>query len=188
MTIPSTKRYPKVIIQYCAKCKWQNRAIWYVQELLQTFPEVLHDISIQPIYDQPGIFAIVVQIDDLTEQQIVYKRRFKSAELAMKYGDKDGLQREEYYYDGFPDAKFVKILIRNSLEAANGGVGEVKLGHHVDRDAGSNFLTSGGKEKSGKEVDEGVDEKGGKSRKEVDTKQNIEDLDPLDCKECKIES
>ena len=30
-------KYPRIIIQYCHQCKWQNRAIWYLQEFLQTF-------------------------------------------------------------------------------------------------------------------------------------------------------
>ncbi|EAZ63683.1 hypothetical protein PICST_28093 [Scheffersomyces stipitis CBS 6054] len=136
MTIPSINRYPRVIIKYCAKCKWQNRALWYLQELLQTFPETIQDISVQPIYDQPGVFAVILVQSETEEPEIVYQRKFKSAELAIKYGDKDGSQSEDYYYEGFPDAKFIKILIRDKLGT------EVKLGQHVEKDASTNFLTS----------------------------------------------
>ena len=35
-------KYPRIIIQYCHQCKWQNRAIWYLQEFLQT----LHHLAL----------------------------------------------------------------------------------------------------------------------------------------------
>lgn len=121
-------RLPRVIIQYCSKCKWQNRAVWYATELLQTFEDSLKDISLQPIVDQPGAFQVLLQKPN--ETIIVYKRRFKSKELALKYGDIDGSQLEIYYYDGFPDSKLLKVLIRDLLDES------VSLGHHIDKFSG----------------------------------------------------
>lgn len=131
----SSSKYPKVTIQYCSKCKWQNRAVWYLQELLQTFDGVIHDISLQPISEQPGVFQVLVARSS-DDESIIYKRRFKSVELALKYGDKDGSQSDSYYYDGFPDSKFLKSLIRDFLGDNR------KLGH-IDKYSSGNFLADG---------------------------------------------
>ncbi|KAK6200973.1 Rdx family-domain-containing protein [Scheffersomyces amazonensis] len=130
--------YPKVVIRYCAKCKWQNRAIWYVTEILQTFGEVINEVSVQPIYDKPGVFEIILVEE--TSTTVLYKRKFKNAELAKKYATEGetGEQTEEYYYDGFPDSKLVKLLIKDAL---NGSV-KVKLGNHIMKTDTTNILSS----------------------------------------------
>ncbi|ODV78228.1 uncharacterized protein CANTADRAFT_23323 [Suhomyces tanzawaensis NRRL Y-17324] len=125
--------YPKVTIKYCSKCKWHNRAVWYLQELLQTFEGKLNEISLQPVVDQPGTFQVTLSKSP-HEEEIIYKRRFKNRDLALKYGDKDGLQSESYYYDGFPDSKMLKVLVRDRLE------GKVELGHIDKYD--TSFLAS----------------------------------------------
>lgn len=139
MITPTTTRYPKVTIQYCSKCKWQNRAVWYLQELLQTFDGIIQDISLQPIAEQPGIFQVLVAQSENDEETVIYKRRFKSVELALKYGDKDGTQSESYYYDGFPDSKFLKSLIRDFL-------GDKRKLDHIDKYTSGNFLNQSDKE------------------------------------------
>ncbi|EMG47031.1 hypothetical protein G210_2685, partial [Candida maltosa Xu316] len=117
---PDPSRYPKLVIQYCSKCKWQNRAIWYVQEILQTFPTEINDISIQPIHDFPGIFQIIIYHNDNTKDgKIIYKRRFKGE----KYRDENV---GEYVFDGFPDSKFLKLLIKDEL-----GLGPI--GNHLEK-------------------------------------------------------
>lgn len=116
------ERYPRVVIQYCSKCKWQNRAVWYMSEILQTFEGLVNDVSLQPIIDQPGAFQIIVQKNH-DHKTILYKRRFKSKELAIKYGDVDGSQLAPYYYDGFPDSKLIKVLLKDLLDD------KVELGH-----------------------------------------------------------
>ena len=79
-------KYPRIIIQYCHQCKWQNRAIWYLQEFLQTFASSstleikIYDISIQPIFDFPGVFQIILQKESTNnkmETKIIYRRKFK---------------------------------------------------------------------------------------------------------------
>ncbi|EGW35746.1 uncharacterized protein SPAPADRAFT_132690 [Spathaspora passalidarum NRRL Y-27907] len=129
MTV-SIERYPRIIIQYCNKCKWQNRAVWYLQEILQTFPEEIQDISLQPILDQPGVFQIVL-VTSNSASEIIYKRKFKSKELQEKYADEG---EEKYTYDGFPDSKFIKVLIKNKLG--------LQVGKHIDR--GSDYKLNDG--------------------------------------------
>lgn len=96
--------YPKVTIKFCVKCKWHNRAIWYVQEILQTFPTI-GEVALQPTSDPAGLFEIQVATSaDLV--QTVYKRKYRTSTEP---------QTEEYYYDGFPDAKLVKGLVKRAL-------------------------------------------------------------------------
>lgn len=99
---------PKVTIYYCARCKWQNRAVWYLQEILQTFsdPEknLIPEVAVCPSYDLPGLFEITVTNKE--GEKTVYKRRMKK--LAES-------QSELYFYDGFPDLKLLKVLLRNAL-------------------------------------------------------------------------
>lgn len=107
---------PKVTIEFCAKCKWHNRAVWYAQEILQTFsdPEsnLVAEIALCPSYSQPGLFQVTVE-DDKGKRPI-YRRRMKKS---------DSPQTEAFYYDGFPDSKLLKQLIRNALFPS------VALGH-----------------------------------------------------------
>ncbi|GBL52604.1 hypothetical protein ACI3LY_004875 [Candidozyma auris] len=108
---------PKVSIYYCARCKWQNRAVWYMQEVLQTFsdPEknLVPEVALCPSFENPGLFQITVTTEQ--GEQIVYKRRMKKVAVEE--------QSEAYYYDGFPDSKLVKNLIRDALFPESG------LGH-----------------------------------------------------------
>ncbi|EGV63853.1 hypothetical protein PSN45_004073 [Yamadazyma tenuis] len=94
----------KVSIEYCNKCKWQNRAVWYMQELLMTFDGKINEISLLPNNDKPGTFSVSLKTDK--SNKIIYKKRMK------KTKDK---QDEPWFYDGFPDSKFLKVLIRNEL-------------------------------------------------------------------------
>lgn len=118
--------YPKVTIEYCAKCKWHNRAIWYVQEILQTFSKpgvnLVEEVSVQPRYDFPGLFKVVVFKGE-GDGKVVYQRKFK-----------DEVDVESYVHEGFPESKFLKTLIRDYLFPENG------LGH-IDRGKNSGLTT-----------------------------------------------
>ncbi|KAM9893377.1 hypothetical protein OXX80_012694 [Metschnikowia pulcherrima] len=113
--------YPKVIIEYCAKCKWHNRAVWYLQEILQTFsdPEknLVAEVALRPSYDSPGTFVVRVAAEE-GQSKIVYCRRMKKSSQP---------QTESYHYDGFPDSKLLKNVIRNELFPEHG------LGHSDGR-------------------------------------------------------
>lgn len=161
-------RYPRIIIQYCHQCKWQNRAIWYLQEFLQTFSSStdleikIYDISIQPIFDFPGIFQIILQKDskntkanddddgdDRVETKIIYRRKFKND---TKYHNEN---QGNYVFDGFPDSKFLKKLIKMELGP------ELSIGHHLEKYSDDNKLYDGSNDKSD---------------------------DCKDCKDCRLES
>ena len=126
-------KLPRIIIQFCTKCKWTNRAIWYAQELFQTFgdSQLIGDISLQPIVEIPGTFQILVQIGD--DVELIYRRRFK------KDGNDLDPQLASVSYEGFPDAKFLKNLVRakiNEIESRKNksdeeGVSSAQVGDHL---------------------------------------------------------
>lgn len=122
----TSNSYPRVIIEYCAKCKWQNRAVWYLQELLQTFDGKILEISLKPVYDTPGIFKVVLEKSN-SDGCIIYQKKLKKTQEP---------QIESYYYDGFPDSKFLKVLLRNELFP------DENLGH-IDKYDSSNKLNEG---------------------------------------------
>lgn len=103
-------KFPRVSIEFCAACKWHNRAVWYLQEVMQTFsdPEknFIPEVALQPVYNNPGLFQVVVIKDANSQPEIIYKRKFKKQGLA---------QEESYYFDGFPDSKLLKGLLRDKL-------------------------------------------------------------------------
>lgn len=152
--------YPKITISYCAKCKWHNRAVWYLQEVLQTFGEPernVAEISLCPSYDSPGLFKIEATKSE-NESKILYQRKMrKTVEV----------QTEEFFYDGFPDSKFVKVLIRNYLFP------EERLGHV---DGHSMQLNDG----QGKKITEKSDT-GGAIGEELETSVKLEEC--VSCKE-----
>lgn len=76
----------KVEIEYCTQCRWLLRAAWMAQELLTTFEQELHSVSLQP--GTGGVF--VVRLNDC----VIFSR--KEAER-------------------FPESKELKQLIRDVI-------------------------------------------------------------------------
>ena len=76
---------PSVRIEYCPKCGWLLRAAYMAQEILTTFTEDVHDVTLQPS-ETGGEFKIF--IDD--------KRIFDRKE-----------------HGGFPEIKEIKQLVRD---------------------------------------------------------------------------
>lgn len=96
---------PQIKISYCIKCKWSLRAVWYLQEILQTFtnnpkyPEYhIPEISLIPSL-VPGTFKIELYktADEILGRNAPY------------------LLWERKRDDGFPDSKILKQKIRDLL-------------------------------------------------------------------------
>jgi selenoprotein W-related protein len=77
---------PVVAIAYCTQCNWLLRAAWMAQELLQTFPEELGAVALEP--GTGGVFQIRVG------DTLVWDRRT------------DG---------GFPDVRTLKSRVRDRV-------------------------------------------------------------------------
>ncbi len=77
----------KVEIEYCTQCRCLLRAAWLAQELLTTFEQDLHSVSLQP--STGGVF--IVRLND----KVIFSR--KEAER-------------------FPESKELKQLIRDVID------------------------------------------------------------------------
>ncbi|GAA1524921.1 SelT/SelW/SelH family protein [Nocardioides humi] len=53
----------RVVITYCARCRWLLRAQWYAAELLQTFEEDLDEVALRPAVreGEAGVFRVEVE-------------------------------------------------------------------------------------------------------------------------------
>lgn len=79
---------PSITIEYCPKCRWLLRAAYMAQELLSTFEEDLHSVTLKP-GEQGGVFRIFID-------------------------DKQVFDRKEY--GGFPEIKELKQKVRDIIE------------------------------------------------------------------------
>ncbi len=59
---------PIINIEYCPKCGWMLRAAYMAQELLTTFTEELHAVSLQPS-ERSGAYTISVNNDILFDRK-----------------------------------------------------------------------------------------------------------------------
>jgi selenoprotein W-related protein len=50
---------PTIIIEYCPKCNWLLRAAYMAQELLTTFSDDLHGVTLQPS-EVAGRYSIII--------------------------------------------------------------------------------------------------------------------------------
>ena len=77
----------KITITYCIQCNWMLRAAWLAQEVLGTFADTVHEVSLRP--GAGGVFTIHVN------NELVWER------------ERDG---------GFPEAKVLKQRVRDIIE------------------------------------------------------------------------
>jgi selenoprotein W-related protein len=98
-TQSSSTHKPRVAIYFCTKCKWNLRAAWYLQELLQTFGDKLGEAALVPAAS--GMFKVEV-VAEGAASVTVWERTVNG---------------------GFPDSKILKQKVRNVLWP------EEQLGH-----------------------------------------------------------
>ncbi|KAH8909669.1 hypothetical protein BR93DRAFT_404901 [Coniochaeta sp. PMI_546] len=110
-TTESGLRLPRVTIQFCTQCKWNLRAAYFAQELLQTFSTSLGEISLQP--STGGVFKVDIFHPDPSSLSGV-----KIQHTSIWDRKSDG---------GFPETKELKRRVRDVIEPGR------NLGH-VDRD------------------------------------------------------
>ncbi|KAK6355220.1 hypothetical protein TWF696_004334 [Orbilia brochopaga] len=81
---------PRVAIQFCIECKWNLRAAYYAQELLQTFSTSLGEVSLRPATG--GVFTVTLETlnegSSALESHLLWDRK------------RDG---------GFPETKELKV-------------------------------------------------------------------------------
>jgi len=79
---------PNVRITYCTGCRWMLRSAWMCQELLTTFEEELHSVTLVPSALSSGIFNILI------DGEMIWDRKI------------DG---------GFPEMKVLKQRVRDRI-------------------------------------------------------------------------
>ncbi|KAF3937233.1 hypothetical protein ABW19_dt0208811 [Dactylella cylindrospora] len=87
---------PKISIQFCIQCKWNLRAAYYAQELLQTFSTSLGEVALRPATG--GIFTITLETfneESILESYLIWDRK------------RDG---------GFPETKELKKKVRDIID------------------------------------------------------------------------
>ena len=110
---------PRITIEFCTQCKWNLRAAYFAQELLQTFSTSLGEVALLPCTG--GTFVIkLFHLPTAREQD--GDRSMESKD------DKDIEVMETVIWDrkvegGFPETKELKNRVRNVVEPGRG------LGH-----------------------------------------------------------
>lgn len=77
---------PRVVIEYCPRCRWLLRAGWLAQELLTTFEAELGEVALRPA--DSGVFRVLLNDELLSDRK------------------RDG---------GFPDLPLLKQAIRDRI-------------------------------------------------------------------------
>lgn len=111
METTTSVQFPKVAIRFCVQCKWNLRAAYYAQELLQTFSSTIGEISLIPVTG--GVFTITLYTNIAAPD----KPQPTISETLIWDRKRDA---------GFPETKELKNRIRNVVDP------EKDMGH-VDR-------------------------------------------------------
>ncbi len=75
-----------ITIEYCTMCRWTLRAFWMAQELLQTFPDEIHEMRLRP--GTGGVYNIFVN------NELLFSRKDEGR---------------------FPDIKELKQMVRDKI-------------------------------------------------------------------------
>lgn len=74
----------RIQIEYCTQCRWLLRAAWIAQELLTTFEQDIHEVSLKP--GTGGVFVVTLNGELIFSRQVA--RRFpESRELKQLIRD-----------------------------------------------------------------------------------------------------
>ncbi|KAK5089298.1 hypothetical protein LTR70_006776 [Exophiala xenobiotica] len=160
---------PKVAIRFCVQCKWNLRAAYYAQELLQTFSNTVGEISLIPVTG--GIFTITLYTKAATSEEVQYS----VTETQIWDRKQDG---------GFPETKDLKNRIRNVIDP------EKDMGH-VDRALKKGKMTIAGANGDKNPTAQQGQSEGSRTSaddfsKHTDhTKHKAQQAVPQDCEECR---
>ncbi|EXJ57180.1 hypothetical protein A1O7_07527 [Cladophialophora yegresii CBS 114405] len=117
----SRVKVPRIAIEFCTQCKWNLRAAYFAQELLQTFGTSIGEIALVPVAG--GIFTVKMT-------HVISSTAQSTADTAPS-PDAPASVAETVIWDrkvdgGFPETKELKNRVRNIIEPGR------DLGH-IDR-------------------------------------------------------
>ncbi len=175
----SSVHLPRIAIKFCTQCKWNLRAAYFAQELLQTFSTAIGEVALIP--STGGIFTITLYhtftpptrettaidttarpesttINDLDPSSISVATRTEEVVVVQ-----ETLLWDRKTEGGFPETKELKSRVRNVIQP------DRDLGH-VDRSLKKSKETMGGEE--GRSREEKI---AGESAKEVMAEEKAEE-------------
>ncbi|KAG9769020.1 hypothetical protein KCU88_g7019, partial [Aureobasidium melanogenum] len=132
----STVQVPRVAIKFCTQCKWNLRAAYYAQELLQTFSTSIGEVALIPVTG--GIFAVTMthalpqpQTQAQETEGNANSVADANANAEPEKGSTTVTITETVLWDrktdgGFPETKELKNRVRNIIDP------DRDLGH-IDR-------------------------------------------------------
>ncbi|KIV89873.1 hypothetical protein PV10_07241 [Exophiala mesophila] len=107
---------PRIAIRFCTQCKWNLRAAYFAQELLQTFSTSIGEVALIPVTG--GIFTVTITHVVPTSEPA----ESSSSSVAVT----ETLLWDRKAEGGFPETKELKNRVRNVIEPGR------DLGH-IDR-------------------------------------------------------
>ena len=130
----STVTLPRITIEFCTQCKWNLRAAYYAQELLQTFGTSVGEVSLMPSTGGTFVVKLFHQAIDVGSVD------GKNGNEGLNVLDTVIWDRKEG--GGFPETKELKNRVRNVIEPGR------NLGH-TDRalKKGKEEVKAGGADK-----------------------------------------
>ncbi|KAK5229868.1 hypothetical protein LTR72_001401 [Exophiala xenobiotica] len=125
----STVSVPRIAIKFCTQCKWNLRAAYYAQELLQTFSTSIGEIALIPVTG--GIFTVTMTHAANTTPSTSTSAPSTTDPTPDPQKQATGSVTETIIWDrktegGFPETKELKNRVRNIIEPGR------DLGH-IDR-------------------------------------------------------
>ncbi|OAP63471.1 hypothetical protein AYL99_02698 [Fonsecaea erecta] len=116
----SVVKVPRIAIAFCTQCKWNLRAAYYAQELLQTFGTSIGEIALIP--STGGLFTVTVTTTPVVDSAL----NGNVATAASPTLATDTVIWDRKTEGGFPETKELKNRVRNIIEPGR------DLGH-IDR-------------------------------------------------------
>ena len=153
-TASSQVTVPRVTIEFCTQCKWNLRAAYYAQELLQTFGTSIGEVALVP--STGGRFVVSL---------------FTAAEIAPTRSETGSTEQtvevkrttvwDRKVDGGFPETKELKGRVRDAVEPGR-GLGHTDRALKKTKGEGSGKLGSGenhsdGREGKGQVADDGAE-------------------------------
>ncbi|KIW83645.1 hypothetical protein Z517_02891 [Fonsecaea pedrosoi CBS 271.37] len=162
--VSSLVKAPRIAIAFCTQCKWNLRAAYYAQELIQTFSTSIGEIALIP--STGGLFTVTVTTTKVVSNTSSDGTVTSAGSTEQGVQTTDTVIWDRKTEGGFPETKELKNRVRNILDPGR------DLGH-IDRS-----LKKGGSQQAQAETD--------KSEPKPDDNVNpVQQETKEECEDCK---
>lgn len=174
---------PRLTIAFCTQCRWNLRAAYYAQELLQTFGTALGEVALVP--STGGEFVVALTHLPAPQDEAAQDKAEETAK--GEFGVQRSVLWDRKVDGGFPETKVLKGRVRDLVEPGRG------LGH-TDRALQKGTEKEKEKENQSQTKDADGDDGAGKASAAPvvgkDAEGNVEEVTaggnpPQDCQDCR---